>query len=52
MRCEPTEVARMHNALRAKAAPLGADAVVLINSGIDENGKLWATGAAVRYTDD
>ncbi|MFW6146465.1 MAG: hypothetical protein ACOC7R_03935 [Planctomycetota bacterium] len=51
LRCDPTEIARMHNALRAKAAPLGAHAVVLINSGVDEDDKLWATGAAVRYTD-
>jgi len=51
LRCLPTDVARMHNALRAKAAPLGADAVILINSGIDANGDLWATGAAIGYTD-
>lgn len=46
----PDESAKMHNALRAKAAPLGADAVVLSNSGINRNNKLWATGAAIRYT--
>lgn len=47
----PSETAKMHNALRAQAAPLGADAVVLLNSGIDQRGYLWSTGAAVRYTD-
>ena len=47
---KPGQIAKMHNALRAKAAPLGADAVVCFNSGII--GKyLWATGAAIRYTD-
>lgn len=46
----PSATAKMHNALRAKAAPLGADAVILLNSGIDYNGYLWSTGAAVRYT--
>lgn len=47
----PGETAKMHNALRAKAAPLGANAVVLSNSGVDPQGYLWATGAAIRYTD-
>ena len=46
----PGSTAKMHNALRAKAAPLGASAVILLNSGIDYNGYLWSTGAAVRYT--
>lgn len=43
------ETAKMHNALREKAAPLGAEAVVLSNSGIDPQGYLWATGTAIRY---
>jgi PBP1b-binding outer membrane lipoprotein LpoB len=46
---EPGETAKMHNALRAKCAPLGADAVLIINSGINPNGKLWATGVALHY---
>jgi hypothetical protein len=53
--CNPSDTARMHNALRAKAAPLGANAVVLINSGIDVSGYapvLWATGAAIRYSEE
>jgi len=42
--------AKMHNSLRAKCAPLGADAVILGSSGID--GKyFWASGVAIRYKD-
>ena len=51
--CPVSDTARMHNALRAKAAPLGSDAVVLLNSGIYKSGYvsyLWATGAAIKYT--
>lgn len=44
----PGDTAKMHNALREKSAPLGANAVVLSNSGIDANGYLWATGTAIR----
>lgn len=45
-------VAKMHNALRAKAAPLGASAVIITDEGIISNG--WAmvrfcSGAAIRY---
>ena len=47
---KPKQTAIMHNAFRSKAAALGADAVFIINSGIDEKGHLWATGVAVRYT--
>jgi len=43
------ETAKMHNALRSKSAPLGANAVVLLNSGIDADGYLWSTGVAIRY---
>ena len=43
--------AKMHNSLRAKCAPLGADAVVLGSSGIDRNGKFWASGVAIKYKD-
>lgn len=45
----PRETAKMHNALRSKAAPLGAHAVILLNSGIDPEGYLWSTGVAIRY---
>jgi len=45
----PDQTAKMHNALRAKAAPLGANAVILNSSGIDYNGYLWATGTAFKF---
>lgn len=45
----PSNTAKMHNALRAKAAPLGSQAVILSSSGIDYEGYLWATGTAIRY---
>lgn len=45
----PKKTAKMHNALRAKSAPLGADAVIILNSGIDDDGDLWATGVAIQY---
>lgn len=48
----PKETAKMHNALRAKTAPLGADAVVITDSGIvvvQSSSKLWCTGFALRY---
>lgn len=47
---DPSETATMHNAFRSKSAPLGANAVLLLNQGVDGNGKLWATGVAIRYT--
>jgi hypothetical protein len=43
--------AKMHNSLRAKCAPLGANAVILGSSGIDNNGLFWASGVAIRYKD-
>ena len=43
--------AKMHNSLRAKCAPLGANAVVLGSSGIDYNGYFWASGVAIRFKD-
>jgi hypothetical protein len=46
---DTNETAKMHNSLRAKAAPLGANAVILINSGIDYNGYYWSSGVAIRY---
>ena len=50
----PAETAKMHNSLRAKAAPLGADAVILLSSGITYGGYggyLWSSGVAIRYND-
>lgn len=44
------ESAKMHNAIRAKAAPLGANAVVLQQAGFDAEARQWATGVAIRYT--
>lgn len=44
-----TETAEMHNAIRAKSAPLGANAVILTSQGIHPNRKQWAQGVAVRY---
>ncbi|MBI5863106.1 MAG: hypothetical protein HZB38_01070 [Planctomycetes bacterium] len=46
------ETAKMHNAMRAKTAPLGAQAVVITDSGIviiRNSPKLWCTGFALRY---
>ena len=48
---ETADTAKMHNSLRAKCAPLGANAVVLISSGIDNKGYFWASGVAIRYKD-
>jgi hypothetical protein len=52
---EPSQTAKMHNAVRDKAAGLGANAVILLNSGIILDGWgnqiLWATGVAIRYKD-
>jgi hypothetical protein len=50
----PKETAKMHNAMRAKTAPLGAHAVVITDSGIvvvRNSAKLWSTGFALRYKD-
>lgn len=46
---QPEETAKMHNAIRAKSAPLGANAVILTQEGILPNGRKWATGVAIRY---
>lgn len=47
------ETAKMHNAIRAKAAPLGANAVILTDEGLMPAGwgtyERWATGVAIRY---
>jgi hypothetical protein len=46
------EEAKMHNAIRAKAAPLGANAVVIQSQGMVPdgfgNGQRWCTGVAIR----
>lgn len=50
----PDETAKMHNAIRAKAAELGATAVIIKQEGIVSDGwgmKKWAMGAAIRYKD-
>ena len=46
---QQAETAKMHNSLRAKSAPLGANAVILNSSGIDQRGFFWTSGVAVRY---
>ena len=47
------EEAKMHNAIRAKAAPLGATSVVIQTQGMVPAGygqyQRWATGVAIRY---
>jgi hypothetical protein len=35
---KPGDNAEMHNAIRAKSAPLGADAVILTHQGLINNG--------------
>lgn len=50
---DPSDTAKMHNALRAKAAPLGADAVIIISSGLVPGGfgsmKMWVNAVAIKY---
>lgn len=50
---DSNEAAKMHNAIRAKSAPLGANAVILTDEGMVDAGwgsyKRWATGVAIRY---
>lgn len=53
---KPSETAKMHNDLRAKAADLGANAVLITNSGIVHDHDtdldlLWVTGVAIRWED-
>lgn len=49
----PDQSAKMHNAIRSKAAALGASAVILTEEGIIDEGwggpKKWATGVAIRH---
>ncbi len=42
------DTAKMHETLRAKAAALGADAVVMMNQGITGR-YIWVTGVVIRY---
>jgi hypothetical protein len=50
---DPDDTAKLHNALRAKAAPLGADAVLILNTGMIPAGwgktRMWVTGVAIKY---
>ena len=47
------EEAKMHNAIRSKAAPLGATSVIIQSQGMIPKGfgsfERWATGVAIRY---
>ena len=45
----PSDTAVMHNAIRAKAAPLGANAVVVTGNGLDANNRQYAIGVAVAW---
>ncbi|MCX5698819.1 MAG: hypothetical protein NTX01_03895 [Candidatus Omnitrophica bacterium] len=47
----PGNIAKMHNSLRTKSAPLGANAVILVDSGINDNLRYWSSGVAIRYRD-
>ncbi len=45
-------IAKMYNIIRAKVAPLGANAVILTNEGdvvSHLSVKMWAQGVAIRY---
>jgi hypothetical protein len=48
-----SDTAKMHNALRSQAAPLGANAVIITSSGQIPDGwggtKQWINGVAVRW---
>lgn len=47
-----TDTAKMHNAIRAKAATLGADAAIITEQGMLPafgGYQQWATGVAIRY---
>jgi hypothetical protein len=49
-----SQTAKMHNALRAKAAPLGANAVVITTEGYIPSSlppQIWASGVAIRWKD-
>jgi len=50
---QSTDTAKMHNAIRTKSAPLGADAVILTDQGLIPLGfgnyEMWATGVAIKF---
>ncbi len=50
-----TESAKMHNAIRAKSAMLGATGVIITDQGLIPKGfgvyESWATGVAIKYAD-
>jgi len=46
-RFRPSDTAVMYNAIRAKAAPLGASAVILTGVGITQNNQQYAIGVAI-----
>ena len=43
----PSDTAKMHNAIRAKSAPLGANAVILTGVGMDARDRQYAIGVAI-----
>lgn len=47
-----SDVAKMHNAIRAEAAPLGADAVIIVDEGLLPGAwggyTRWGTGVAIK----
>ncbi len=48
----PSDTAKMHNAIRTKSAALGADAAILTEEGVLNNGwamEKWATGVAIKF---
>lgn len=48
----PRQTAKMHNAIRAKAGPIGADAVIITDEGILQSGfsvVKYASGVAIKY---
>jgi hypothetical protein len=48
----PKQTAKMHNAIRSKAGPIGADAVIITDEGLIPAGfsvKKYASGVAVKY---
>jgi hypothetical protein len=48
----PSDTAKMHNAVTTKSAALGADAAILTEEGVLNNGfamERWATGVAVKF---
>jgi PBP1b-binding outer membrane lipoprotein LpoB len=46
---KPSDTAKMHNAIRAKAAPLGANAVILTGVGITQNNRQYGIGVAIAW---